>query len=370
MNPPPRTAQRTPGDVIKPRTLLPPCAAASALLLTGCFGFPALPGTAADDDAPAPASAAEEARGAEAPGEESRSEGSAEVVERSLDTSVFYAGLEYAFASMAVNDLDAEASPEDPPDNRVLGVELVFEVSVFNPWDETLMPNTPITLRWDEPGTDNVVEVNGHGDFRQVPGGASVSGEVTVPLRPADLEVYHDDSARLVLGRGGEATAQVPVGSSPEPVNRFPVAQPQLEGASFDAGPVTVTIDHAAVQWNYGDPSMGQASEGEAVFVVDFTVDNGHNRQVCTSRTRGKTMSLVRDGGEGHVDLGLTERCFSGGQSVATFTGFTIDADYADGYTLSITVPVDFDTHTGELPLSLVAGEGTAPSADGGSGSD
>ncbi|WP_017583427.1 hypothetical protein [Nocardiopsis valliformis] len=333
--------------------------------MTGCFGFPGITDTTADGEAPL--SVTEEAL-SENDTEEAPGENDVDLAEGQLDTSVFYAGLEYAFESVTVNDLDAETSPGDPPESRVLGVELVFEVNVFNPWAETLTPNTPITLRWDEPGTDNVAEVNGHGDFRQVPGDASVSGEVTVPLLPADLEAYHEDSARLVLGRGGEATAQVPVGSSPETVTRFPVAQPQLEGESFDVGPVKVTIDHAAVQWNYGDPSMGQAAEDEAVLVMDFTVDNGHGGQVCTSRGQGNTMSLVSDGGEGHVDLGLDERCFGSGDSVATFTGFTIAADYADSYLLSMTVPAGFDTHEGELPLSLVEGEGTAPSTDGGTG--
>src|SRR5699024_1318301 len=93
-----------------------------------------------------------------------------------VDEAIYNAGNEYEFGSMTVVDLDAEAG-NDGDSPRVRGLELTFDVNAYNPFSDSVMPNAPMVLRWDEQGTDNVSEVNGQGDFKQVPSESSTSGE-------------------------------------------------------------------------------------------------------------------------------------------------------------------------------------------------
>src|SRR5699024_5555401 len=144
---------------------------------------------------------------------------------------------------------DVDPATGEQAQQRVRGVELTFDVTVHNDWPSTQGANIPVALQWDEP-SGNVVEVMGAADTRPVPAGASASGTFVVAIPPDDLALYDDASARLVLGRSGSAVVQVPVGSGPELVSRYPVPQQQVAGQALQMGPVSITIDEATVRWN------------------------------------------------------------------------------------------------------------------------
>ena len=272
-----------------------------------------------------------------------------QIAERSLDSTVFYAGLEFHFGAVEVTDLDADSDGA-----RSQGIEMVFNVDVHNPLNQTATPTMPVTLQWDEPGTGNVIEVNGTPDIRQAPAGASSSGTVTVTLPPADLELYDDASARLIVGASHRATAQVPVGANAELITRAPVDQPQLEGVALEAGPVTITLDGGEVRWQQGG---NQVAEGEPLFELYFTVTNDSEHQSCFPRGEGATLVLVDASGGGYADLRLDERCYSGGTSGENVTGFVVDGDWAGDYTLALhEVQVYADVFDGEVALTLVDG--------------
>lgn len=274
---------------------------------------------------------------------------------RTIDETVHYAGLEYTVAGMTAVDLDAEASPDGQVDNRVRGIELTFDVSVFNPGNDTVMPSPPISLRWDETGTGNVVDVSGRAEFRQVPGDSSSSGEIVVTVPPADLEVYDDASARLILGQSGHSAAQVPVGSDAEIITRFPVQQPFV-GESFNVSGVEVTITAAEVRWDYTGNS--HLEDGQALLELTYTMDNQSDSQSCSTRGQG-AFALTLPSGDGIVDEGVTERCVSGGEAETDVrTGFLIDGDYAGDYTLRHERGGEQD----EITFTLVAEEGVPSS--------
>ncbi len=344
-------------------TALTATAAALLLALGGCLGLPG--STPAEAEAPEPdATDANAPEPQESPPEEEQEVAiEPEIEELLLGEGVFYAGVEYQFESMSVVDLDAENGEDSP---RLLGLELTFDVTAYNPGDDTVMPIAPLVLRWDEAGTANVSEVNGQGEFNQVPSDSSTSGTVVFTLPPDALETYDADSARVILGRGDEAAATLPLGSSAELVTRFPVIQQQLHGEGIQAGPLEVTFEKAEVRWNYGTPQMGQAAAEEALLVLEMSVDNTHEAQVCTRRGAGKTMSLKDASGHGYADLGLSERCFQAGATAPSTTGFEIDADYEGTYELEFDVdPVGSEVWMGESTIDLVAGEGEAPSTSG-----
>ena len=273
-----------------------------------------------------------------------------------LDATVHHGGLEYTIAGYEVVDLDAEASPDGEVDQRVQGLELVFDVSVYNPSSSTAQPSAQATLEWDEDGTGNVVAVGGRPDFRQVPADASSSGEFVIPLSPADLEVYDADSARLLLGQDGRNRAQVPVGDQAEVVDRFPVPQP-LDGETFDVDGVEVTITAAEIRWD--NPNGSHLDDGEALFELTYTMDNQSDSQSCSTRGEG-AFALTLPNGEGIVDLGVSERCVRGGETETDVkTGFVVDEDYAGDYTLRHERGDEED----EITFALVEGEGV-PAAE------
>lgn len=274
------------------------------------------------------------------------------VMGRSIDATVHYSGLEYTIGQMTVTDHD------EGQDMRIRGLTLDFDVSVSNDWSDSQMPNVPIALQWDEEGTGHVVEVNGQADLRQVPAGASASGAFSVNIGVDDLDTYNDQTARLLLGRSGQAQAQVPVGPQAELVTLFPVAQDHLVGEVLETGPVPIIIESAHVQWNLGNSNAGQVENGTVLFEMGLTMDNTSEHQVCLSRGQGSNFSLVAAGGEGYVDMGVSDRCASGGQAIDVWTGLTIDEDYAGNYTLSTDLTVMVDPYDAELDIELIAGDG------------
>lgn len=275
---------------------------------------------------------------------------------RSIDTAVHHLGLEYTIEQMTVVDLDAEASPDGEVDQRTQGVELTFDASVFNPTSDTMMPSLPVSLRWDEADSGNVVDVPGRAEFRQVPGDASSSGEIVVQIPPADLELYDDASARLILGQSGNSAAQVPVGSDAELITRFPVQQPSVVGESFDVNDVLVTITAAEVRWDYGNSHV---EDGVALLELTYDMEERGGSQSCSTRGEG-AFALTLPSGDGIVDEGVTERCVRGDQTETDVrTGFLIDGDYAGDYTLRHERSDDQD----EITFTLVDEEGS-PAAE------
>lgn len=343
-------------------------AAAGAFALAGCGGYGAseavgqLTEALGSDEAeevtetetePAEASDAEPAAAEpdEAPGDTD------EVVtigERTIDTAVHHGGLEYTLAQMTVVDLDAQGGGE--VEQRVQGLELTFDVSVFNPSNDTMTPSPQVSLRWDEPDTGNVVDVSGRAEFRQVPGDSSSSGEIVVQIPPQDLEVYDDASARLVLGRSGQNPAHVAVGDQAETIDRFPVQQP-LDGETLDVNDVLVTITAAEIRWD--NPNGSHLEDGTALFELTYTMENQADRQSCSTRGEG-AFALTLPNGDGIVDLGVTDRCVRGDETVeGAQTGFLIDADFAGDYTLRHERSDDQD----EISFTLVETDGV-PAAE------
>ncbi|MFP4234888.1 MAG: hypothetical protein ACLFUG_08170 [Nitriliruptoraceae bacterium] len=297
------------------------------------------PDTAADDpatDAAADAGTAPQAEGATVTG-------------RAIDATVFHAGLEYTVSELVVVDLDEGA------DERVRGLELTFDVSVFNTGTDTVQPAPPVSLRWDVPGTDEVVDVPGAAEVRQVPGESSSSGEIVIPLLPDDLADYDDATARLIIGRSGQSAAEVPVGAGAELITRLPVPQP-LEGTTLEVGDLVMTITAAEVRWdNLGTPT--HVEDGLARFEVTYSMENLGEAQSCSRRGEGNSWFLTLPNGDAVADFGVSERCVRRGETITdVFTGFVIDADYAGDYTLRHVREGDIE---GEAAITLVEAPAT-----------
>lgn len=272
----------------------------------------------------------------------------AEIAGRAIDATVFHAWLEYTVEGLSVIDLD------EGSDERVQGVELVFDVRAFNTGTTTLQPAPPVSLRWDVPATDEVIDITGRTDFRQVPGESSSSGEIVVPLLPDDLAEYDDATARLIIGRSGQSAAQVPVGDAAELITRLPVPQP-LEGTTLEVGDLLVTITDAQVRWDNIDTPT-HVEDGFVRFEVTYTMENLGGAQSCSRRGEGNSWFLTLPNGDAVADFGVSERCVRGGETITdVFTGFVIDADFAGDYTIRHVREGDIE---GEASISLVDAAG------------
>ncbi|WP_148058875.1 hypothetical protein [Bogoriella caseilytica] len=259
---------------------------------------------------------------------------------RDLDAEVYYQGLGFSFEQMIATE------------NEQGGIELVIEVTAHNDWDSAAALNPPLSLLWEEPGSSNTVTVNGIGEIRQIPAGASASGQYTLTISQQDLEVFDSDSARLVLGRDGSATAQIPLGSEPELITRIPTAQ-QVPSEPLQAGEAEITIEYVEVSWNHGDPGQQQLPAGQVGVIMDYTIHNHSGSQLCTPRGQGNTWSLISAEGAGYADLGTSERCVSGGSTLAAVTGFTIDEPFEGQYTLTLTFDQRGDDYEASTELTL-----------------
>ncbi len=266
-------------------------------------------------------------------------------VDVELNESAYFQGLEYEFGRLAT---------VEPHGASALGTDLTVEVTVTNEWSETYMPQAPASLRWDEPGTGNTIEVSGRAELRQVPGGSSASGEYVFQVSEQDAELFDEDSARLVLGESGSATSQVPVGSEAELIPRLPIVQAELADDVLELGPVNVIVDQVEVKWSHGTPDQPQVPEGQAAVVVSYTLNNTGDDQACAARGAGDTFSLISSDGAGFPDLRVSERCVGGGQSVESTTGFTIDEPFDGDYSLTMRLPVGFDEYDDAVDLTLV----------------
>lgn len=263
---------------------------------------------------------------------------SSAATDQPLEVEVSYNGLVYSFTAMSTVEHD--------DGNRA---EITFDVDVHNLGTETMMPSAPVALRWNEPNSDNTIEVNGQADFRQVPGGSSASGAIVVQLLAADYQAYDEHSARLIIGSSGQSAAEAPIGEGAELVDRAPVPQPDLAGKQLQLDDLTVTISAADLRW---DGPNGPIADGEAIVEFEYTMDNTGEAQICAHRGEGRNFALTRADGEGFVDLRVGERCVRGGQSEDSVTGILITEPLAGEYTLTHTPDGERE---GETTFELVA---------------
>jgi hypothetical protein len=263
-----------------------------------------------------------------------------------MDFIVRNGGFEYTLTGLEVVDLDEGA------EQRMRGVELHFDVSVYNPWGSSGFPRSNVSLQWNEEGGENVATVNGRGEFREIPPQSSSSGEIIVPLTPADLDRFHQPSARLIIGTSGSSAAEVPLGPEAELIDRLPVTIPLdlvMDMGSEDGGFVTTFHDAIIV---YEHDRRGVA-DGEAILELRFDLDNQGAGQSCSTRGTG-AFGLTVPNGDGIVEIGVSERCVVGNQvERGVLTGFSIDADYAGEYTLTHQRPRAAETLEGQITFTL-----------------
>lgn len=270
--------------------------------------------------------------------------------ERELDVTVHHGGVEWTIQELTVVDLDEGA------EEQVRGLELSFVTQVTNPLDETVQPGSQVVLRWDDADTGDTMEVGGQPDFREVPGNSSTTGAFVVTLPPSDLEVYDEDTARLVIGRSGQSAAQAPIGADAELIDRLPIQQDDLIGATLTVDAVDVTITAAEIRWDNGDGS--HVADGEALLELTYDMTATSGSQSCSTRGTG-AWALTVPSGDGLVDLGVTERCVRGDQTETDVrTGFIVDADFAGEHTLRHERGTDQDEVVVEL------GDGPGARAD------
>ncbi len=265
--------------------------------------------------------------------------------EREIDVAVHQSGLEWTVQELTVVDLDEGA------DEPVQGLELTFATQVLNPGSDTVMPSSSAALRWDDPDTGDTIEVGSQPDFREVPGDSSTTGAFVVTMAPSDLEVFDEASARLIIGQSGQSAAQIPLGTDAELIDRFPVQQDDLVGATFQVDEVEVTITAAETRWDRGNGN--QVEDG--LTLLELTYDmTASGSQSCSTRGTG-AWALTLPSGDGVVDLGVSERCVRGGETETDVrTGFDIEGDVAGEYTLRHERGDDTD----EVTFTLDEGDG------------
>lgn len=330
---------------------------AVGVILTGCAGpkLPDISGAEASDPAPETSESTEEPPADDEP-QESGSD--FEIPDLQLDQSVFVRGIEYQFGDLTQTEPDETYGAVD-------GIGIRVDFDAYNPYDSETMNASPISLRWDEPDSENVAERKGDIELDLIPGGSSVSGSVLFTLGESDLETFNDESARIIVGHDGEATGIAAIGDAVETVDRFPIPQDHLVGTTMSPGPMEITFEEVEVRWNFGDSNLEQASADEALLTIAFTVDNPSDSNNCSRRGEGRTMFLTDSDGNKFVDVGLRERCYEPGQTTETFTGILMDADYAGTYDLEFDVdPVGSAEIKDTIQIELEENVGAAPSSD------
>ncbi len=251
--------------------------------------------------------------------------------------TVYQQGFEFTVTGLEVIDLDQQHADETGGEvqQRVRGFELVTDLDVFNATPNPGAPmRTPVSLQWNEAGSDNVINLRGSLEVREIPSLASSSGRVTIPISVEDAELLDVDSSALVFGEMGRSAAVLPLGSQPQLVTRLPVEQPTLEGVSFDVDGVQATITQGRVF--HETRADGPLPDDEVLLELTYEIDNTEvEAQTCSTRGTG-SWSLVAPDGRGVVDLGVSERCVRGGQVERDIlTGFLIAAEYAGEYELT-----------------------------------
>jgi hypothetical protein len=276
------------------------------------------------------------------------------------DGVVYQRGFEFTVTGLSINDLDQQHADDTgiESDERVRGFELVVDLDVFNASPNPGGPaGLPASLRWTQAGSDNVVDLRGQMDVRDIPSLSSSSGQLTVPITPDDAAVLEPGSAALILGQHGQSAAVLPLGSESELVTRMPIVQTGINGASFDLGELQVTIEDATI-WFENERGMALPDD-EVLLELTYEVDGtAVEAQTCSTRGTG-SWSLTTSDGAGFVDLGVSERCVTAGQSLSgILTGFILDADFAGNYTLSHERDGGGQDFAGELAITLEDLEG------------
>jgi hypothetical protein len=254
-------------------------------------------------------------------------------------------------------------------------VDMVFDTQVYNVFTNPAAPSTAtLALQWDDPDTGDTFTVPVQADFEVVPGEATSTGDLQATLSPRDQETFNADMAYLQIGRAGQSPAIVPLGSDVGLVDRLPVPQDTdgwtfLVAADPDAGPDevplydTVTVTEAYVLWVSPEDGRG-VPDGSVVLEVFYDVDNEGSSQSCSARGTGG-WTLEGPDGDAVVDLGVSERCVSSGQTERRiFTAFVFRTDSVDGdYVLGHTRDGGGEKATGDVTIT-VTGEGSVSFRD------
>ena len=275
--------------------------------------------------------------------------------------TVYQRGFEFTVTGLEVVDLDQQHAEETggEVESRVHGFEFIADIDVFNATSSAGLPNrTAVSLQWNEPGSDNVINLRGNLEVREMPSHASSSGQVIVPISVDDAELLDVDTAALIFGEIGRSAAVLPLGSQPELVTRLPVEQPSLDGVSFEADGLQVTITRGMVF--HETASDGPLPDDDVLLELTYEIDaTDVAAQTCSTRGTG-AWSLLTPDGTGVVELGVSERCVSGGQvGRDILTGFFIDADYGGEYTLGHERTGGGETFAGSTTITLEEREGS-----------
>lgn len=277
--------------------------------------------------------------------------------------TVYQRGFEFTVTGLEVIDLDQQHADETGQEleDRIRGFELIADMDVFNATPSAGAPmRTTVSLQWNEPGSENVISIRGQMDARESPSLSSSSAQVTFPISVADAELLDVDTAALVFGEMGQSAAVLPIGSQPELVTRLPVVLPELEDVVLDLGEIEIVITRGRLF--HETAQSGPLPDGELLLELTYDIDSTNlDRQTCSTRGTG-AWSLILPDGTGIVDLGVSERCVSGGQvQPDVLTGFIIEPDYAGTYTISHerAIGAGAEPSRGEATFTLEEREGS-----------
>lgn len=255
---------------------------------------------------------------------------------REIGETVRYAGFEFEVQSLAVDD----EGVDDPATAVPLG--LTFDLSVENTEPASATPAVPVALQWNDEG-DDVVEISGMTEFREIPGESSSRGTVEFQVPPTDLETWDEDSARLVFGRSGDATALVPLGDDAgDLVTRMTVSQDL--GDELDLGGFLVEIEGAVVRWDLPG-SRQQVEQGTAILEVSARITNGTDGQQCLGSQGGRiTPTITLVDGTSRTLLDTNVNCLSVDEVERDAKiAFDIDDPFAGDYTVTLEGGVGLD---------------------------
>lgn len=284
------------------------------------------------------------------------------IAERPIDAAVLYGTIEWEVQEMMVVDLDADLEPGEQP----RGVEITFPTRLYNAGGSTAsLVTAPVELRWDDPSTGDTFTVPVETDFRDVPAESFTSGELRTVLTPEDRVIFDDDTARLMIGRGGVTPAIVPIGGGVELVDRLPVQQDtdgwtfEIEGEDTARRVLadTVIVTGAEVRWS--GPEGQPLEDGNSLLQIAYTIENRGEGQTCSQRSEG-AWRLTLPNGDSVNDLRVSERCVAAGDTVTgILTGFLLPTeDFAGDYELLHRRGSGATDPEGEVAITLTDGEG------------
>lgn len=318
--------------------------------LLGIVAVLALVGAACggDDDSAEPGETTEPPATTEATEtDEQETDDDALIVARELDVVVQYGGFEFEL-------LDIEV-PESTDDDS-LGDTFSVNTTIINLRDRAATPRVEINLQWDDE-RDNVVQVRGDLDAREIPGGARSSGTLSFSIPSDDVDEFDENSLRMVFGPSGTAQAVAPIGDDVELVSRLPVSQDVVD--VVDINGFTFEVNSAVVRWD-DLSSGGQVDDGTALLVLSGRVENGTDRQLCVGTSGPNTrLQIELPDGTARTPQSTTLRCVGRGEVERdTEVIFEIDDPYDGDYTFTME-GTSRNEGTDSFTFSLAEAEGT-----------